>query len=307
MTTYTIAADDFIRIYPLLEEYFGITLGDFMGEANMAGQVHLPNFEEFLETRPLNTPYLLDLIEEAGGVCISAESKLLLDGLGEVYNELGEECENDELLKDIMFLTSYMINKKYRALEWDGCYYNDIDIEKEDRRQYKRKDLLQLYKYAFGQTATANHRKTDLYIKDGSGKVDLHLKNVGNWLPVDLLQDYLPKCDLLAGINSIEDADKALKSYEEEEKEGRMKEPLVKVVVYGIYRLLNDYKKVSSPKSNSLCRYIYKYLLYMGIIEEDRYYDPYQSIRGCIKWQEGRKSPLKFHGAGEPVMTRRGL
>lgn len=240
MNEYTITTAFLRETEPFLNEYFGIGYGYFERD--------FCNREEYFQIKTeVGESPTLKFIEEDHDFPIY--TSFVWDDFLPLFDFIEENDEADADIVKALFMLAYVIRMKDFAWMLDNPDYTDY-IE----YNIVREDLLRLYLFA-------NERKSDtaqgqkISLKHAIGSVDI--KNYENWFTRKLLTDYLNR--YLADITSIEQAESELEKYKKQAGR-KIKDNRIHIVLYGIFRMFNENKKMKSPQSDSLCGFIIAYL-----------------------------------------------
>jgi hypothetical protein len=256
-----------------LNEYFGISYGYFLEE--------ISNNKAYFQIKVgVGESPALKFIEEDHEfpIYLSFDTKDFCS----LFNIIKEDDEADFDIAKTLFLLAYVITAKDFSRIED--YQDFIDYK---HYNIVREDLLRLYIFA-------NERKSDtlqgqkISIKHAKGSVEI--TNYENWFTSKLLNDYLAV--YLADIESVEQAEEELLKYKK--RAGRkIKDNRIHIILYGIFRMFNDHKKMKSPQSDALCEFIISYLQFIGIFNDDTDVDN-QWIRAQITYLKTKPKPMKF-------------
>ena len=269
---FTITTEYFRCIEPYLNKYFGISYGYFEQEVN--------NQEEYFQT-PIEIGESPTLKFFEGDYEFLLITKFDFDQITPIAEILQEE-EQDDVFEWILLLLAYVIKEQ----DWNW-QYDLYDFKEYGDYDLVRKDLLKLYIFINQkQPRTADARK--LTLKHSLDKIDI--ENYDNWFTQNLLKDYLTL--YLSDVHSVEQAEEELKTYKK--KAGRKaSDPRIPAILYGLFRIVNDHEKTTSPQSDALCEFIITYLQFLGLIEEDTHIDN-QWIRAQINYIKTRPEPPKL-------------
>ena len=268
-----VQSDSFQKCEPYLNKYFGISYGYFEEEISRMKcyMAHRPNIGESHTMLALET-----------GEGVPLRNIILDDKFLPLFEIIKEEDDNDHYLIRTLWLVAYVI------MEYDDRWVYELDdvIDYEDYG-IVREDLLKLYKFMKSHNLT-NSSGRKITIKHSMGNIDI--SNHDNWFTRKLLKDYLDK--YLSDITSVEQAEQELLKYKK--TAGRkIKDPRLHIIIYGIYRMFNQEKKMKSPKSDALCDFIISYLHFIGLIEDIFDLDK-QWIRAQIDYLDKKDSPPLF-------------
>ena len=275
MYEYNINTDFLRSAEPYLNEYFGISYGYFQDD--------FCDHEAYFQIKVgIGESPTLKFIEEDYEYSIYAPFKN--NEFGALFEIIEEDDEADIDIGKALFLLAYLITAK------DFSIADNPDFTDYIEYNMVREDLLRLYIFT-------NERKSDtlqgqrISIKHALGNVEI--KNHENWFTGKLLKDYLKL--YLADVHSIEQAEQELLSYKK--RAGRkIKDNRIHIVLYGIYRMFNDHKKMKSPQSDALCEFIQSYLHFVGLIEKEAIDN--QWIRAQITYMKTKPEPPKFEPMG---------
>ena len=203
----------------------------------------------------------------------------------QLFEIIKEDDDNDEYLIWTLWFVAYVVmedNNKWRDELVDYAYL-EYDIIRED--------LLRLY--IFKETCNPQTPEGQkLILKHSTGNISIG--NYENWFTKILINEYLN--EYLADIKSVEQAEQELKKYKG--SVGRkINDPRLLIIMFGIYRMFNENKKMKSPKSDSLCDFILSYLHFVGILKNEADLER-AWIRAQIKYIEGKNSPPLFPHIG---------
>ncbi len=258
---------------PYLNEYFGIGYGYF--------QQDISNHEAYFQIKVgIGESPTMKLIEEDHefSICVPFD----IDEFYALFEIIEEDDETDTDICKALFLLAYII--KAKDFSW---LEDNADLTDYIEYNIVREDLLRLYIFTNGQKSDTLQGQR-ISIKHAMGSVEI--KNFGNWFTDKLLKDYLNL--YLSDINSIEQAEQELLSYKK--RAGRkIKDNRVHIILYGIFRMFNELKKMKSPQSDSLCVFIQSYLQFTGLIDKDTNIDN-QWIRAQITYIKTKPEPPKF-------------
>jgi hypothetical protein len=199
-----------------------------------------------------------------------------------LFEMIKEEDDNDMDLISTLWLVAYVV------MEQDDSWQYEIqDIVDSIEYDIIREDLLRLYIFKESYNPQTEEGQK-IIIKHLTGNITIN--NYNNWFTKNLLKDYLNK--YLADITDIDQAKKELAKYKG--SVGRkIKDPRLHIILFGIFRMFNENKKMKSPKSDALCEFISSYLKFIGLIDDDILMDKYW-IRAQIVYLEKKTSPLLF-------------
>lgn len=258
---------------PYLNKYFGISYGYFEEEIN--------RLDIYMKCKPKigDSPTLIALESDEK---IPFYHHIPDEEFQKLFEIIKEEDENDTYLIWALWFVAYVV------MEQDYSWEDELD-DVIDFHQFNivRKDLLKLYIFSKSHNPkTSKGQKTT--IKHSMG--NLYLDNYDNWFTKKLLKDYLDK--YLSDITTIEQAEQELLKYKK--SAGRkIQDTRLHIIMYGVYRMFNDNKKMKSPKSDALCDFIILYLDFIGIINEDTNIDR-QWIRAQIDYLSKKNLPPIF-------------
>jgi hypothetical protein len=260
-----------------LKKYFGISFGYFEQE--------IRQLESYMtcEAKIGESPTLIVLETDEK---IPFYHHIPDNEFHKLFEIIKEEDANDVFLIYTLWFVAYVVMEQDDSWEYelqDVIDYYDYEIIKED--------LLKLY--IFKETHNPQTKKgKKIIIKHSKGNISID--NYNNWFAKNLLKDYLNK--YLADITDIDQAKKELAKYKR--SAGRkVKDPRLHIILYGIYRMFNENKKMKSPKSDALCDFISSYLKFIGLSENEILMDKYW-IRAQIGYLEKKPSPPLFPHKG---------
>jgi hypothetical protein len=267
---YTISTELFGKSVELLHKYFGITLAYFEPEFKQ-----LPSFDKSIKSL---TPYKDTLNDEkfitlTGYVC-EKHREMLFDWIE----------ENDDIdsiiIEAIRILDAILLESRPELVSRE----NNDEIQKEWDYSLVREDMLRLYVFMHESFSESKE------IKLKKGKQTIKLNNHFNWALDRMATLYLGK--YLSDITTVEQAQEELAKYK---KRGRHHENRnVNVVLYGIYRMFSEEKKMKSKASDALCNMIVNFLKLAGLISDNDVYVNIAWVRSQIRYMSGQDNPPRF-------------
>jgi hypothetical protein len=263
----------FKELVALLDEYFGIDYGYFTTEIrrldSWSVEADSPDIEALESDKYLLFVHSIDFSE-----------------FSKILNIVKEEDDSDINITHVLFLLAHIIKDKdyFKIMDF-------INEMAEDYLKYRvvREDLLKLYVWLNDPKTKIDQKLT---LKHAMGNIEI--ENFDGWFTRNLLEGYLDK--YLSDITTIEQAESELLTYKGR-KGRKVNDRRVPVIMYGIFRMLNDQKKMKSPQSDSLCKLIIEYLKYIGVFDDDTNVDN-QWIRAQLKYISTKPEPPKFERLG---------
>ncbi|MCD8102308.1 MAG: hypothetical protein LUE26_07050 [Alistipes sp.] len=258
---------------PLLNEYFGIGFGYFYYEI----ENNLEGYNMFSDN-PIMDALELD---ERIGFAFSFEPMDAINLIQLIEINEDNEKSNNEVSMCLLLL-AYVIKDQDWSWEYQLPEFAEY-INYENVRQ----DLLKLYIFVNGpQSSRADGQK--LTLKHSIGKIDI--KNYDNWFTNSFIKDYL---DIyLADVKSVRQAEEELTTYKKSAGR-RCTDQRIPIILYGMYRMMNDKLDLTSPQSDSLCEFIISFMQFTGIVGKDTHIDN-QWIRAQITYIKTKAEPPKF-------------
>lgn len=255
---------------PLLEKYYGINIGHFEREI-MAAWSNLPECErdelvnELKEGDSLTVKYL----DTDNAISILIEKEVVRK-IFQLLNDFEGDADPDDGTRifNTLYLLAYILLTESVKEELDHEEFY-MDLVNAEIRQSATRDLLRLFIY-MKEREGSSVKNTRLVIKPSDG-ANIELENINHWFPQKLIAGLLDNTDLISGVETVEQAKELLKNMERSGKNGGAGRPTdnprVRIVSFGIYRLFNDYVKMSSPIPDSLCDFINEYLRLVKILK----------------------------------------
>ena len=269
--SYTISTELFGKSVELLHKYFGITLAYFEPEFQQ-----LPSFAKNITSL---TPYKDTLNDEESitltGYMYKEYTEILFDGIKE------DDEIDSTIISAVTILQAVLIQERHNQVSEEFS----IIMEEEWMYNLVREDLLKLFIFMHGK----DFKTQRVSIK--RDRKTLKLENSYNWIFDRMATLYLKK--YLADITTVEQAQKELATYKK--KGGRPHENKnVNIVLYGIYRMFTEEKKMKSKASDALCNMIVNFLKLTGLVRENDVYVNKAWVRSQIRYMSEQDAPPRF-------------